>query len=143
MAESNHCPGLVPKAEAITDVQTDVGPYGVPENIRRGFSRVKDSLAPAHPLEYSEKHYLQNREKLDLAMLRNIQGLHAPMKLQMERVAVCKIQRLPCLQSSRVALDTLLGTDEYVGFEDVLNAPMDAEITGMPHTVMEARLGIN
>jgi len=32
-----------------------------------------------------------------------------------------KIQRLPCLPSSMVALDTLMGTDESIGFEDFLN----------------------
>ena len=32
-----------------------------------------------------------------------------------------QIQRLPCLPSSMVALDTLMGTDESLGFEDFLN----------------------
>lgn len=38
-----------------------------------------------------------------------------------------KIQRLPCLPSSMVALDTLMGTDESIGFEDFLN--------GMKHSL--------
>lgn len=32
-----------------------------------------------------------------------------------------QIQRLPCLPSSMVALDSLLGTDESIGFDDFLN----------------------
>lgn len=32
-----------------------------------------------------------------------------------------QIQRLPFLQSSNLALDTLRGSDEAIGFEDILN----------------------
>lgn len=82
--------------------------------------------------------------------LRNIQGLHAPLKLQMEYRAarqvlfdsclhvsyttntLCssclnvalpfvQIQRLPFLPSSNLALDTLRGSDDTIGFEDILN----------------------
>lgn len=99
-----------------------------------------------------------NQDKMNFSTLRNIQGLHAPLKLQMEYRAarqvtahlslivsvplvplllfrfnhvysscpdVCasslQIQRLPFLQSSNLALDTLRGSDECIGFEDILN----------------------
>lgn len=90
---------------------------------------------------------------MNFSTLRNIQGLHAPLKLQMEYRAarqVCRvksiilplssfqclidvfdpqpfclffsqIQRLPFLSSSNLALDTLRGSDESIGFEDILN----------------------
>lgn len=97
---------------------------------------------------------------MNFSTLRNIQGLHAPLKLQMEYRAarqvthrqpisyitqiysLCnvhcvlhsssslthddcpflfQIQRLPFLQSSNLALDTLKGSDESIGFEDILN----------------------
>ena len=92
-----------------------------------------------------------NQDKLNFSTLRNIQGLHAPLKLQMEYRAArqvllftplpalvfihqawpyvlislllssFQIQRLPFLQSSNLALDTLRGSDESIGFEDILN----------------------
>lgn len=101
-----------------------------------------------------------NQDKMNFSTLRNIQGLHAPLKLQMEYRAarqvthrqpisyitqiysLCnvhcvlhsssslthddcpflfQIQRLPFLQSSNLALDTLKGSDESIGFEDILN----------------------
>lgn len=89
-----------------------------------------------------------NRDKLSLSTLRSIQGLHAPLKLQMEYRAAqqviapdlltfnscwklaqlsfyffCsfQIQRLPFLASSNLAVDTLRGNDDCIGFEDILN----------------------
>lgn len=100
-----------------------------------------------------------NQDKMNFNSLRNIQGLHAPLKLQMEYraarqvtlreplcmltperflslycisiVAFCfllwfQIQRLPFLQSSNLALDTLRGSDESIGFEDILNGDVHA-----------------
>lgn len=92
---------------------------------------------------------------MSFSTLRNIQGLHAPLKLQMEyraarqvrgRVSLSpiytalldpftcllvyrlflmslllQIQRLPFLPSSNLAVDTLRGSDESIGFEDILN----------------------
>lgn len=44
-----------------------------------------------------------------MAMLRNIQGLHAPLRLHMEKLAVKNIGHLPCLQRHNALLDALTG----------------------------------
>lgn len=44
-----------------------------------------------------------------MAMLRKIQGLHAPLKLQMERKSVLKVGHLPFLPRHHVAHDVLTG----------------------------------
>ena len=36
-------------------------------------------------------------------------------------IKLLQMQRLPCLPSSNILLDTLTGRDEMIGFEDVLN----------------------
>lgn len=46
-----------------------------------------------------------------MTMLRNAQGLHAPMRLAMEIKASEKIGRLPFLPSSMALRDSLLGKD--------------------------------
>uniref|UniRef100_A0A8D3E5K5 Proteasome maturation protein n=1 Tax=Scophthalmus maximus TaxID=52904 RepID=A0A8D3E5K5_SCOMX len=128
------------------------GQYGIQDSLRSGFTSVKNELIPSHPLEVSEKNFQLNQDKMNFSTLRNIQGLHAPLKLQMEYRAarqvharliaspfyfswlflkpvltphVCppflQIQRLPFLQSSNLALDTLRGSDESIGFDDILN----------------------
>uniref|UniRef100_A0A669BU37 Proteasome maturation protein n=1 Tax=Oreochromis niloticus TaxID=8128 RepID=A0A669BU37_ORENI len=104
------------------------GAYGVQDSLRSGFTSVKNELLPSHPLELSEKNFQLNQDKMNFSTLRNIQGLHAPLKLQMEYRAARQIQRLPFLQSSNLALDTLRNSDESIGFEDVLNDPAQSEV---------------
>ncbi|KAI8499983.1 hypothetical protein Bbelb_223000 [Branchiostoma belcheri] len=105
-------------------------------------SGVKSTLVAAHPLEASETLVRKNQDQVDFTMLRNVQGMHAPLRLQMERHIASKVQRLPCLHSSNVALDTLRGMDEHIDFNDVLNDPTAPEVMGDPHIMTERRAGI-
>ncbi|XP_061661389.1 proteasome maturation protein [Syngnathoides biaculeatus] len=119
------------------------GAYGVHDTLRYGFNNVKNEILPGHPLELSEKNFQLNEDKMNFSSLRNIQGLHAPLKLQMEYRAARQIQRLPFLPSSNLALDILRGTDESVGFEDILNDPAQSEMMmGEPHMMVECKLGV-
>ncbi|KAG2457046.1 POMP protein, partial [Polypterus senegalus] len=68
----------------IADIAPQVGAYGVHDTLRKGFTSVKHELLPSHPLELSEKNFQANHDKMNFCTLRNIQGLHAPLKLQME-----------------------------------------------------------
>ncbi|KAM9320908.1 proteasome maturation protein [Gastrophryne carolinensis] len=126
----------------IAELSTQYGGFGVQDTLRTGFSSVQSDLLPSHPLELSEKNFQINQEKASFSTLRNIQGLHAPLKLQMEFQAAKQIQRLPFLQSSNVALDTLRGNDECIGFEDILSDPSQSELMGEPHMMMEYKLGL-
>ncbi|XP_075706138.1 proteasome maturation protein [Rhinoderma darwinii] len=126
----------------IAELSTEYGGYGVQDTLRTGFTSVQSELLPSHPLELSEKNFRINQEKVSLSTLRNIQGLHAPLKLQMEFKAAKQIQRLPFLQSSNIALDTLSGNDECISFEDILNDPSQCEMMGEPHMMMEHKLSL-
>ncbi|XP_066115038.1 proteasome maturation protein isoform X3 [Saccopteryx bilineata] len=64
------------------------GPFENHDLLRKGFSCVKNELLPSHPLELSEKNFQLNQDKMNFSTLRNIQGLFAPLKLQMEFKAV-------------------------------------------------------
>uniref|UniRef100_A0A9L0SQI1 Proteasome maturation protein n=1 Tax=Equus caballus TaxID=9796 RepID=A0A9L0SQI1_HORSE len=97
------------------------GPFESHDLLRKGFSCVKNELLPSHPLELSEKNFQLNQDKMNFSTLRNIQGLFAPLKLQMEFKAVQQVQRLPFLPSSNLSLDILRGNAETIGFEDILN----------------------
>lgn len=52
---------------------------------------------------------------MDMVLLKNTQGIHAPMRLAMELKATEKIGRLPFLPSSNMMRDVLLGKDEEIG----------------------------
>eukprot|EP00069_Balaena_mysticetus_P010315 bmy_20650T0 len=97
---------------------------------------------PSHPLELSEKNFQLNQDKMSFSTLRNIQGLFAPLKLQMEFKAVQQVQHLPFLPSSNLSLDILRGNDETIGFEDILNDPSQSELMGEPHLMVEYKLGL-
>ncbi|CAL8072374.1 unnamed protein product [Orchesella dallaii] len=99
-------------------------------------------LLTPHPLEQTEKTHWNRLEQHDMAMLRKIQGLHAPLKLQMERKSVMKVGHLPFLPRHNVAHDALTGRDELIGFEDYLGHPRDPEIMGQPHAMVEKQLGM-
>uniref|UniRef100_A0A2K5HJY8 Proteasome maturation protein n=1 Tax=Colobus angolensis palliatus TaxID=336983 RepID=A0A2K5HJY8_COLAP len=68
------------------------GPFESHDLLRKGFSCVKNELLPSHPLELSEKNFQLNQDKMNFSTLRNIQGLFAPLKLQMEFKAVQQIK---------------------------------------------------
>jgi proteasome maturation protein len=95
-----------------------------------------------HPLEFSEKYYHENAQANDMLLLRNSQGLHAPLRLNVEYKVANQIQRLPGLQSSNLMSDILSGRLDTIDFEDILNDPMNAELVGQPHVLMERRLGL-
>lgn len=77
-----------------------------------------------------------------MSLLRNTQGLHAPLKIAMELKAANKVGRFPFLESSNIMRDVLTGTDTEMGFEDILNVPELREIMGQPHAMVEKSLGI-
>uniref|UniRef100_A0A5F9CE39 Proteasome maturation protein n=1 Tax=Oryctolagus cuniculus TaxID=9986 RepID=A0A5F9CE39_RABIT len=104
------------------------GPFESHDLLRKGFSCVKNELLPSHPLELSEKNFQLNQDKMNFSTLRNIQGLFAPLKLQMEFKAVQQVQRLPFLTSSNLSLDILRGNDETIGFEDILNGKYHSDL---------------
>ncbi|XP_071786663.1 proteasome maturation protein-like [Asterias amurensis] len=139
---TNNMAGFQAAPVGAVEVEHDSKNYGVPDLMLKGPSSIKESLTSSHPLEESEKFHLSRSQQQEFLMLRKTQGLHAPLKLQMEIHAAKQIQRAPCLMSSNASLDTLLGRDESIGFEDFLNAPGDAEVMGNPHALMEKRLGL-
>uniref|UniRef100_A0A8C9C3C5 Uncharacterized protein n=1 Tax=Phocoena sinus TaxID=42100 RepID=A0A8C9C3C5_PHOSS len=70
------------------------GPFESHDLLRKGFSYVKNELLPSHPLELSEKNFQLNQDKMNFSTLRNIQGLFAPLKLQMEFKAVQQARKI-------------------------------------------------
>lgn len=107
-----------------------------------GFAGARSKVENIHPLEASEKKYVENQDRMEMAVLRNIQGLHAPLRLGMERKAVQSVGRLPFLPSSGLSLEVLRGEEDRIQLKDILY-PLDvSERLAHPHAVMEHKLGI-
>ncbi|XP_020278301.1 proteasome maturation protein [Pseudomyrmex gracilis] len=136
-------PSIVPQATLPDQFEIKgESSYGVANPMISGLSATRQSVGYAHPLEASERSYQKNQDRMNMILLRNTQGLHAPLRLAMELKATEKIGRLPFLQSSNLMRNVLLGRDQDIGFEDIFNTPEFREQMGQPHAVVEKNLGI-
>ncbi|XP_076181459.1 proteasome maturation protein [Ptiloglossa arizonensis] len=135
-------PSVVPKPTVIEKFNVCNDNYGISSPMVSGLSTSKQSINNLHPLEATERNYQKNRDRMNMILLRNTQGIHAPMRIAMELKACESIGRLPFLPSSNMMRDVLLGRDEEIGFEDVLNISEFREEMGQPHAIIEKSLGI-
>ncbi|KAJ0023061.1 hypothetical protein NQD34_015195, partial [Periophthalmus magnuspinnatus] len=110
------------------------GAYGLQDSLRSGFTSVKNELLPSHPLELSEKNHQLNKDKMNLSTLRNIQGLHAPLKLQMEYRAARQVR------ASGFSL--LMNYLNKFMEENTWCDPAQSELMGEPHLMVEYKLGL-
>lgn len=60
-------------------------------------------------------------DQMNYAMLRKTQGIHAPLRILMEKDAASRVGRLPFLPSSNLMRDVIEGRDEDITFDDILN----------------------
>ncbi|XP_063707777.1 proteasome maturation protein [Culicoides brevitarsis] len=102
----------------------------------------RSQLVPEHPVQRSVENFEMHRHKLNMQMLREREGIAAPLKITMELKAVAKTGHLPFLPSSNVHRDVLMGNDEVIQFSDFLNTYEFSEFTRQPHAVVEKQLGI-
>jgi hypothetical protein len=93
---------------------------GPVDHLRQGFNSWEQQYAAPHPVQI-----IQNRQdfewKLKLDTVRRTYGSHMAMRLATEKQMHSRMKRLPGLQSSHIALDTLMGEDTSIGFQDFLN----------------------
>nr|XP_026693438.1 proteasome maturation protein-like [Ciona intestinalis] len=116
--------------------------YGVTSSLRSGLGNVRSNFVSSHPLEKSEREYDDKMKQMNFNMLRNSQGIHAPLRKQMELTAINKATtRLPFLPTSNLSQDILNGNDACISIQDNFSHE-DSEIMGDPHLMMEHKLGL-
>lgn len=91
----------------------------------------------------------ETQDNLKLTMQRNIYGMHAPMRLMMERKIVSAVSifmrsktaifkhlsqnpHMPALPQSNLHLDILMGRDESIGPADVFGGTLNASASFTP-----------
>jgi proteasome maturation protein len=107
------------------------------------YSSARDEISPAHPLEQVLTSHAVREEALRMQILRDAQGSGVPLRMQMERSIVSRVQRLPPLQSSMIALETLTGMNTRLAPEDIFNPPSEALVTVDTHSAMQRKLNMN
>ena len=134
-------PSIKSKPSQPCESITETNNFGVPSLLTTGFTDTQ-MTGTSHPLISSERNYYQHKNAMNTAILRNTQGLHAPLRLSMELRAAKQIGRLPFLSSSNVMHDALTGRDLEIGPEDIYNTAEFREVSGQPHAMIEKSLGI-
>jgi len=117
------------------------------DTFRQGLCALREDVLARHPVET-----IQEAGRVDAAagpanktqMLRQLYGVAAPAKVQIEQQILARFARLPGgVPSSKLGLESLSGALDEFGFESYLGQPADAE-TAPPdlHSQMEQRLGL-
>ncbi|KAI9311328.1 proteasome maturation factor UMP1-domain-containing protein [Dichotomocladium elegans] len=135
-------PSAHPESNTKSTFDTTHAEFGGHDTLRYGTRSIKSEVLPGHPIEERLNQWAENQWELKLNMARNIHGMHAPIKMMMERDIVSKRQRMPVLPSSNLHLDILMGKDETIDFEDFLNDPaMSTDFLDV-HAAMEHKLNL-
>merc|ERR1719313_2493648 len=111
-------------------------------------ARPPPGIGARHPVERIQLSHFRRGEEQGMLMSGKVHGMHAPLRMKMERETFAQFQRMPGLQSSMVGLECVLDMEDTIEFEDYLNmeehAPMPRLVGGNRgvHEVMEARLNM-
>ncbi|KAJ8951010.1 hypothetical protein NQ318_006394 [Aromia moschata] len=135
-------PSVKPKPEIPDRFGVHEGIFGTQDLMTNGLARAKCDVDTSHPLAASVQNYKAHQDRMNMSILRNTQGLHAPLRIAMELKSAKKIGRLPFLPSSNIMHDAMTGRDLEVGPEDIFNTLEFMEVVGQPHAVVERSLGL-
>jgi proteasome maturation protein len=93
---------------------------GPVDHMRNGLRSLESEMSAPHPIAALQRSNMSDRSaKLDT--VRRLYGSHMAMRLETERQIFSKNHRLPGLESSKIARQTLMGSDETMEFSDFLN----------------------
>eukprot|EP00929_Paragymnodinium_shiwhaense_P024336 TRINITY_DN15005_c0_g1_i1.p1 TRINITY_DN15005_c0_g1~~TRINITY_DN15005_c0_g1_i1.p1 ORF type:complete len:139 (+),score=40.80 TRINITY_DN15005_c0_g1_i1:77-493(+) len=101
-----------------------------------------------HPVEKLLLNAGRRKEQQEMMTMALVHGAHAPIRHKMEREMLSQFQRLPGMTSSLAGLESVLGADENIEFENLFNLEdnsVASRTTGPNwglHEVMETRLNM-
>jgi len=107
-------PPVQPKSASLTDTAGSLGLHDTLQYGLRSFATdtSKDGF------ENRLSNWQETQDNLKLTMLRDLHGLHAPMRLLMERRIVSSSPHMPAMPQSNIHLDILMGRDETLDAAD-------------------------
>ncbi|RKP38163.1 proteasome maturation factor UMP1 [Dimargaris cristalligena] len=120
--------------------------YGTHDTLRHGLRTLQHEIVATHPLEAPLKDWHRTRDQLHLNLQRRMYGLHAPLRLTMERRIVANINRFQnpaSLKHSNLGLDILTGRDETLDVEDFLGDVEYRKPTTDIHAALARQLNLS
>ena len=113
------------------------------DRMRSGFTALAFDANKPHPVEYTQRTFEKQAFENKMKHLESVYGSHAAIRMRMEKAILSQFQRLPGLKSEFAGLDTILGKDEGISFEDFLADPhMTPDLQRPVHNLMEEKLGL-
>ncbi|CAE6529428.1 unnamed protein product [Rhizoctonia solani] len=112
---------------------------GLHDTLRYGPRTLATEIAGTSTIQRRIENWEATQDNLKLNLRRNMYGMHAPIRLLMERKAVFNSPHMPAMPQSNIHLDILMGRDETLDVGDFFG---DAE-TSHPldiHADMERKL---
>lgn len=111
--------------------------------MRNGLASLKADAALRHPVQAIQEEHQQKAGASQLQMLRDLYGIAAPAKLQIETQILDRFQRLPGLPTSKLGLEALTGELDEFRFESYLGLPEHCEDAPVDlHSAMERKLNL-
>ncbi|KAF8891556.1 proteasome maturation factor UMP1 [Mucidula mucida] len=111
---------IVPSGAAKTaSVQETAGSLGLHDTLQYGPRTIATEVKTESGLKERLESWDETQDNLKLTMQRNVYGMHAPMRLLMERKIVSANPHMPALPQSNLHLDILMGRDETIEPGDI------------------------
>ncbi|KAF7986209.1 hypothetical protein HWV62_38640 [Athelia sp. TMB] len=108
-------PGPAPKSTNNTNTaKAQLNSFGLHDTLTYGARSIAHDVQSTSGLQARLEAWEETQDNLKLTMARNVQGLHAPMRVLMERKIVGFNPHHPALPTHNLALDILMGRDELL-----------------------------
>ncbi len=113
--------------------------------LRLGLASLKEDAAIKHPVEAIQREHKQRAVATQHQMLRDLYGIAAPAKAQIETQILGKFTRLPGAgPSSLLGLEALTGELDEFKYESYLGMPEAATLPPVDlHSQMELKCGLS
>ncbi|KII86343.1 hypothetical protein PLICRDRAFT_56067 [Plicaturopsis crispa FD-325 SS-3] len=112
-----------------TSIKDTAGSLGVHDTLAHGprsiAAEVSSTSSSTGALKQRLQSWEETQDNLKLTLQRNIYGMHAPVRLLMERKIVSQNPHMPAMPGygSNLQLDILMGRDELIEPVDVFGGP--------------------
>ncbi|KAK7064733.1 proteasome maturation factor UMP1 [Favolaschia claudopus] len=131
-------PGSAPKSASVNDTANSLGLH---DTLQYGPRSIAAEIKTENALKDRLENWEETQDNLKLSMQRNLYGLHAPMRLLMERKIVSANPHMAGLPQSNLHLDILMGRDETIEPVDIFGGMEDAPPLNI-HKDMEKKLNM-
>ncbi|KAG8905837.1 hypothetical protein FRB99_008139 [Tulasnella sp. 403] len=130
-------PGQYDAKTSTATVRDTANSLGTHDALRYGQRSLASDVTVGGGLQKRLEKWDETQDNLKLNMQRNLYGLHAPVRLLMERKIVGSNLHFPALPQSNLHLDILMGRDEELDVTDIFSQETGPEF--QIHADMEKR----